>query len=82
MSLETLSDRLGTKTKRPNHRLSIRALLPEIEQAVDDGFTITAAWRELKEQGRITCCLVTFKNLYHSEQQRAERIRSGQNTNS
>lgn len=76
---KSLSERLAAKAaqaKKKNHRLSIRAVLPEIEKAIEDGFSLTEAWRDLKEQQQVSCCLATFKSLYRSEHDRAERVRA------
>ncbi|MDA8349124.1 MAG: TraK family protein [Pseudomonadota bacterium] len=60
---KSLSERLAAKaaTSKRHHELSIHALMPEIEQALEAGFPFTEVWRDLKQHGQITCCLATFK---------------------
>lgn len=78
----TLSERLAAAQARRPSRFRIRALLPEIDQALENGFSLADAWRDLKRRRQIACCLGTFRHAYRVECERAERIRSGRNANS
>lgn len=68
----TLAEMLAADASRQNYRLAVEVLLPEIEDALAQGFTLTAAWRGLRKQGRVECCLATFKKQYRAAQRRRD----------
>ena len=68
----SLVEMLTADASRPNFRLALESLVPEIEDALAQGFTLTAAWRALKKAKRIECCLATFKKQYRAAQRRRD----------